>query len=154
MLVSQCMSRAVRMVAPEQTLQDAARMMLDADIGALVVGSQNRVAGILTDRDIAVRAVARGLRPEAQVSEVMSAGDIVVAYDDQDLDQVAALMCDRKVRRLPVLERASGRLCGVLSLGDLARTPETATAETALAGVAQAGGEHSQTAEVTPGRAS
>jgi CBS domain-containing protein len=152
MLVSECMSRDIRTVSPEQSLQDAARVMLDEDIGALVVGSEEQVSGILTDRDIAVRAVAMGRGPDATVSEVMSAGDIVVAYDDQDLDEVAVLMSDRKVRRVPVLERASGRLCGVLSLGDLART-DSDTAEVAVAGVSEAGGEHSQSSEGAAGRA-
>lgn len=152
MLVSECMSRQVRTVTPEQTLQDAARLMLDEDIGALVVGSPDQVSGILTDRDIAVRAVAMGRGPDAPVRDVMSAGDIVVAYDDQDLDEVAVLMSDRKVRRVPVLERGSGRVCGVLSLGDLARTQDTSTAEAALAGASQAGGEHDQSASGASGR--
>jgi CBS domain-containing protein len=147
MLVSECMSRDVRTVSPDQSLQEAARLMLDEDIGALVVGSEEEVSGILTDRDIAVRAVAMGRGPDATVSEVMSGGDIVVAYDDQDLDDVAVLMSDRQVRRIPVLERASGRLCGVISLGDLARHDDTSMAEEAIAGVSQDGGEHSQSAE-------
>ena len=144
MLVSQCMSRQVRTVTPEQTLQDAARMMLDNDIGALLVGSTDQVSGILTDRDIAVRAVAMGRGPEAHVSDVMSGGDIVMAYDDQDLEEIAVLMSDRHVRRVPVLERATGKICGVLSLGDLARSDDTSTAETALTGASQATSEHNQ----------
>jgi CBS domain-containing protein len=138
------MSRGCCTVGPEQSLQEAARMMLDEDIGALVVGSEDRVSGVLTDRDIAVRAVALGRGPDAKVADVMSGGDIVVAYDDQDLDEVAVVMSDRKVRRVPVLERATGRLCGVLSLGDLARSDDTSRAAAALSGVAQPGGEHDQ----------
>lgn len=147
MLVSECMSRTVRTVTPEQTLQDAARMMLEENIGTVVVGSDRDVSGILTDRDIAVRAVATGRGPDARVSEVMTGGDIVVAYDDQDLNEVAEVMSDRKVRRVPVLERRTGRLCGVLSLGDLARSEDTSTAEAALVGAAAPGGEHDQSAD-------
>jgi CBS domain-containing protein len=153
MLVSECMSRAVRTVAPEQSLQDAARLMLEEDIGAVIVGSEDNLSGILTDRDIAVRAVAIGRGPDAKVADAMSAGDIVVAYDDQDLDEVAVLMSDRRVRRVPVLARESGRVCGVLSLGDLARTDDTSTAEAALSGAAQAGGEHDQSLGGTTGEA-
>lgn len=146
MMVSECMSRRVRTVSPDQTLQDAARVMLDEDIGSLVVGSEDRVAGILTDRDIAVRAVAQGRGPDARVSDVMSGGDIVVAYDDQDLEEVARIMSERQVRRVPVLERGSGRLCGVISLGDLARADHDEAAGTALEGVSETGGEHNQSA--------
>lgn len=153
MLVSECMSRALRTVSPEQSLQDAARIMLDDDIGALVVGSEDHVEGMLTDRDMVVRALAMGRGPDAKVADAMSGGDIIVAYDDQDLDEAAVLMSDRQVRRVPVLERATGRLCGVLSLGDLARTQDTSTAETALSGAAQAGGEHDQTVGGVTGQA-
>ncbi|HEY0436968.1 MAG TPA: CBS domain-containing protein [Phenylobacterium sp.] len=151
-MVAECMSREPRTISPDVTLRDAARQMLDEDIGALVVGSQDNVAGLVTDRDIAVRGVAMGRGPEAKVSEVMSGGDIVVAYDDQDLDEVAITMSDRKVRRVPVLERATGKLCGVLSIGDLARSDDASQGETALSGSAQPGGEHSQKADGATGQ--
>lgn len=153
MLVSEVMSSRVRAVGPDESAQAAARLMLDEDIGALVVTREDQVAGILTDRDIAVRGVAMGRGPDAKVSELMSGGDIIVAYDDQDLDDVAVIMSDRQVRRVPVLERASGRLCGVLSLGDLARTEDSSTAEAALVGVSQDGGEHDQSIGGVTGQA-
>ena len=152
MQVSEIMSRQVRTVGPEQSVQEAARLMLDEDIGAVIVGSEDQVAGILTDRDIAVRGVASGRGPDAHVSELMSGGDIVVAYDDQDLDEVAVMMSDRQVRRLPVLERASGKLCGMVSLGDLARTDDTTTAEVAVAGASQSSAQHDQSQEGLSGQ--
>jgi CBS domain-containing protein len=152
MLGSEVMSARVRAVTPDQSVGEAARLMLDEDIGALVVTDRDQVAGILTDRDIAVRGVAMGRGADARVSELMSGGDIVVAYDDQDLDEVAIMMSDRQVRRIPVLERATGRLCGVLSLGDLARTDDFSTAEAALAGASQHGGEHDQSLDGSAGR--
>lgn len=144
MLVSEAMTSRVFTVTPSDSLADAARLMMEEDVGAVVVTEQDRVAGILTDRDIAVRAVASGRGPDTAVSALMSAGDIVVAYDDQDLEDVAVIMSDRRVRRLPVLERDSGRLCGVISLGDLARNDDTSLAEAAVAGASQDGGEHDQ----------
>ena len=145
MKVADCMTRDVRVVTPEQTIQDAARQMLDADTGALVVGTAEEPRGIVTDRDIAVRAVAQGRGPDTPVGEVMS-GDVVTVREDQDLDDVAVLMSDRQVRRVAVLG-GDGRLSGMISVGDLAKSNDSDTAEAAMTGIAQDGGEHQQRAE-------
>lgn len=145
MKVAECMSREVQIASPDQTIADAARIMAQADTGALPVGSPDRVEGMITDRDIAVRAVARDRGPETPVREVMSS-EVVVAYDDQDIDDVAIMMSDHQVRRLPVLSRDQ-RLVGVISVGDLARSNDTSTAEAALTGVVRPGGAHDQSTE-------
>ena len=94
MNVSECMSTDIRFVTPDQTIQDAARQMLDGDTGALLVGSPDEPTGVITDRDIAVRAVAEGRGPDTPVAEVMSGG-VVTLRDDQDVEDVAIIMSDR-----------------------------------------------------------
>jgi CBS domain-containing protein len=126
---------------PEQSIREAALLMARIDAGTVPVGKDNRLVGMLTDRDITVRAVARGLGPDTPVREVMSA-DVKYCYEDQAVEEVARNMADIQVRRLPVVNRDK-RLVGILSLGDLAVRANCDTDE-ALRGVSTPGGEHSQ----------
>lgn len=141
MKVSECMTREVTTIAPDRTIRDAARLMSDRDIGALPVGENDRLVGMITDRDIAVRAVAAGKGPDTPVREVMSK-DIKYCYDDEDLDHVAKNMADIRVRRLPVVNRDK-RLVGIISLGDVANKEGEQPAGKAVAGVSRPGGPHS-----------
>lgn len=143
MRVAECMSRDVQIADPNETIQQAARTMAEIDAGVLPVGENDRLVGIITDRDIAVRAVAEGKGPNAKVRDVMSA-EVKYCYEDQDADEVLRNMGDIQVRRLPVLDRAK-RLVGIISLSDLAASGETAEAGEALHEIARPGGEHSQT---------
>jgi CBS domain-containing protein len=118
MRVSDAMTADVRIAAPNQSIQDAAQMMAEIDAGVLPVGDNDRLVGVITDRDIAVRAVAKGLPPSVKVRDVMS-HEVMYCFDDEDIDDVAQNMADIKVRRLPVLNR-SKRLVGIVSLGDIA----------------------------------
>jgi CBS domain-containing protein len=122
-LVSQVMSRNARFVAPGETLQHAAQLMDELDVGALPVceGNGERLVGMLTDRDIAVRAIAAGKSPQtAHVDEAMSA-DVRWCFEDQLLDEVMRQMADSQVRRIPVLSHdAAQRLVGIVALADLA----------------------------------
>lgn len=145
MNVSECMSTDIRFVTPDQTIQDAARQMLDGDTGALLVGSPDEPTGVITDRDIAVRAVAEGRGLDTPVAEVMSSG-VVTVRDDDDIEDVAIIMSDRQIRRVAVLG-GDGRVAGMVSVGDLAKSPDSDTAEAALTGIAQPGGEHQQQPE-------
>jgi CBS domain-containing protein len=145
MKVSEAMSRNVQLAAPNQTICDVARIMAEIDAGVVPVQENDRLVGMITDRDIAVRAVAKHKSPDTKVAEVMSR-EVLYCYDDQDIEEVARNMGDIKVRRLPVLNR-SKRLVGILSLGDLAREHEDEAAETALNKIAQRGGQHSQSAQ-------
>ncbi|ESX70044.1 MULTISPECIES: CBS domain-containing protein [unclassified Mesorhizobium] len=143
MKVGNCMTKDVEIASPQQTLRDAAEMMGRLDAGAMPVGENDRLVGMITDRDIAIRGVAQGKTPDAKVREVMST-EVRYCFDDEDAEDVLRNMADLKVRRLPVLNRDK-RLVGIVSLGDLATNSETATAGEALSGISQPGGEHSQT---------
>ena len=108
-----------RCVSPDDSLQEAARTMRDLDVGPVPVCDHDRLAGMITDRDITVRAVAEGKDPRTtKVREVMT-GEIIYAFEDQDVQEAARTMQERQVRRLVVLNRDK-RLLGIVSLGDLA----------------------------------
>lgn len=120
MLVKDCMTKDVQIISPDTTLQEAAKLMRDGDFGAVPVGDGDRLIGVITDRDIAIRAVAEDLGPDTEVRDVMSEG-ILYCYEDQSINEVLQNMGDVQVRRLPVLNRQK-RMIGILSLGDVART--------------------------------
>ena len=141
MRVNEAMTRDVRVATPGQSIRDVAKLMDQYDAGVMPVGENDRLIGMITDRDIAIRAVAAGKDPDTPVREVMSV-DVKYCYEDEDLDNVAKNMADIQVRRLPVLNRDK-RLVGILSLGDVARRQEQAAAK-AMKGVSQQGGAHSQ----------
>ena len=140
MRVSEAMTRNVRLCTPGAPIRDVARIMAEIDAGSVPVGENDRLIGMITDRDIAIRAVAEGKGPETPVRDVMSE-HIHYCFDDEEVDQVAKNMGDVRVRRLPVVNREK-RLVGILSLGDLARSAGGERAGEALAGVSQPGGAH------------
>jgi CBS domain-containing protein len=142
MKISEVMTRDVQTIRPDQSAQDAARFMLKSDAGSIPVTDGDRLIGMITDRDIAVRGVAKGFGPETPVRELMS-DDIVCAHFDDDVEDVASKMSEAQVRRLPVVDEQE-RLCGIVSLGDLGREADTDTAAEALEGVSQPGGQHQQ----------
>lgn len=135
MKVQDVMTQDVTMAAPQTTLQQAACMMRDMDIGALPVGENDRLVGMITDRDIAVRAVAAGKSPHSAVADIMTR-DIKYCYCDQDLDEVTDNMADIQLRRLAVLDRDK-RLVGILALGDIAISSDNDCATEALAGISR-----------------
>lgn len=143
MQVSKLMTRDVRIVSPDVTIQHAAKIMADLDAGVVPVGEEDRLVGMLTDRDIAVRGIAEGKGPNAKVRGVMSP-EVKYCFDDQDLDEVIDNMGEIRVRRLPVINR-SKRLVGILSLGDVAFETDGNGIGKALHGISQPGGQHSQT---------
>jgi len=116
--VKDVMTRNVKVASPDMTIQEAARSMSEGDFGMLPVGENDRMIGAISDRDIAIRAVAEGKGPNTPVRDVMSTG-ICWAYDDDTIDHAAKLMSDRQVRRLPVVDRDK-RLVGIVALGDFA----------------------------------
>jgi CBS domain-containing protein len=126
MLVKEAMSSNVEIANPEQSIREAARLMADLDCGCLPVGEGGRLVGMITDRDIAVRAVAQGMSLKTPIRNVMSL-DVKYCFEDAELDEVAQNMADIKVRRLPVVDQDK-RLVGILSLGDVALTQEAACA--------------------------
>jgi len=143
MRVAEVMTRDVRVARPDQSIQEAARMMADVDAGIMPVGEGDHLVGMITDRDIAVRAVAEGKGPQTPVREVMSP-EVKYCFEDDDTDAVARNMAEIQVRRLPVVNRDK-RLVGIVSLGDLAVMEGTHPAGEAMSGISQPGGQHSQT---------
>jgi CBS domain-containing protein len=143
MKVSEAMSREVRLANPDDPIREAARAMREIDVGAVPVGENDRLVGMITDRDIAVRAVGEDRSPDTPVREVMTR-DIQYCFDDEDIEDVCEKMADHQIRRLPVVNREK-RLVGILSLGDLAKKADGADyAGHALEGICQPGGRHSQ----------
>lgn len=144
MIVRDAMTRDVQTVTPETTIQEAARLLAEADVGALPVAAGDRLAGIITDRDIAVRAVAIGKGPESTVAEVMTA-EVLYCHEDEDLGHVSRNLGDKQIRRLPVVD-VEKRLVGIVSLADIAGLSENHAGE-ALQRITQPGGERSQSIE-------
>jgi CBS domain-containing protein len=142
MKVSEAMSRDVQIARPDQTIQEVAKCMCDCDVGSLPVGDNDRLVGMITDRDIAVRAVAENKPPSTKVRDIMSS-DVRYCFDDEDAGHVARNMADQQVRRLPVVNRDK-RLVGILSLADLATQGTARQASEALKGISQPGGQHTQ----------
>ncbi len=127
------MTGDIETVTPETSAQEAARFMLSSDTGSLPVTDGDKLLGIVTDRDLAIRGLAHGHGPEALVGDLMS-DDMVTARADDEVGAVAQRMADAQVRRLPVLDE-NDKLVGMISLGDLSREQEQAAAAQALEGV-------------------
>jgi CBS domain-containing protein len=144
MKVKETMSTNVRLARPDQTIREAAQAMADVDSGVLPVGENDRLVGMITDRDIAIRGIAEGKGPDAKIRDVMST-EVRYCFDDDDVDDVLHTMSALKVRRLPVLN-SDKRLVGIISLGDIATQGAMAETGEALSDISQPGGEHSQTA--------
>lgn len=142
MKVSEVMTRDVQTVRPDQPVREAASFMLSADAGSIPVSDGDRLIGMITDRDIAVRGVAKGYGPDTPVRELMT-DDVICAREDDDVEDIASKMSEAQVRRLPVID-AQDRLCGIVSLGDLSRETDGGTASEALEGVSEPGGQHQQ----------
>jgi CBS domain-containing protein len=119
MRIRDVMSRDVKLASPNDTVKEAAEMMAEIDAGSLPVGENDRIVGMVTDRDIALRAVAKGKAPdECRVRDIMSP-EIKYVFEDESVDDLVRNMGDLQLRRLPVLNRDK-RLVGIVSLGDLA----------------------------------
>ena len=135
MKIEDVMTHDVAVVSPDETIQQAAQLMDQLDIGALPVAENERLVGMITDRDIVVRAVADGLEPGIKVSEVMTP-DVKYCFCDQEVAEVSDNMADIQIRRLPVVDRAK-RLVGIIALGDIATCAENDYVADALAGISR-----------------
>jgi CBS domain-containing protein len=116
--LKELMSRDVQVISPDMSIKEAATKMRDGDFGMMPVGEDDRMIGTLSDRDIAIRAVADGLDADTKVRDVMSEG-IAWAYEDDSVENAAKIMSEWQVRRLPVVDRDK-RLVGIVALGDFA----------------------------------
>jgi CBS domain-containing protein len=135
MQVEQIMSPTVHLADPNMTIRDAARQMRADNVGALPIGENDRLIGMVTDRDIVVRAVAEERSAgNTTVREVMSEG-VCYCFADDDVKQAAQVMAEHQVRRLPVLNRDK-RLVGIVALADLGLS-EGRAAQGALEGISE-----------------
>jgi CBS domain-containing protein len=131
------MSREVKVISPNATIREAAKAMLEGDFGMMPVGENDRMIGAISDRDIAIRAVAEGKDSNAKVREVMSEG-ITWAYEDDSVEDAARIMSVHQIRRLPVVN-SDKRLVGIVALGDFAvESSELEPAAEALAEISKA----------------
>ncbi len=136
MKISEVMTRNVQTVEPDSSIRDVAGLMADIDSGALLVREGDRLIGVVTDRDIAIRATAAGLGSDTPVRQIMSGG-IRYCFEDEEIEHVARNMADIQLRRLPVLNREK-RLVGVVSLGNIAAGANEWASATVLQGVSAA----------------
>jgi CBS domain-containing protein len=140
MKIRDVMTRDAKLAHADDTLQHAAKLMKECDCGILPVAEGDRLIGMITDRDIAVRCVAEGKGPNSKVREAMTE-EVKYCFEDEDTEHVCKNMAEIQVRRLPVMSRDK-RLVGIVSLSDLARKePESAKA---LHGIARPSGQHDQ----------
>src|SRR4029077_294424 len=138
MKVSDAMSRDVQVTSPTQSIRNAAKVMAKIDAGVLPVGENDRLIGIITDRDIAIRAVAEGKAPTTKVRDIMS-DEVLYCFEDQDLDEAARNMSIMKIRRLPVVNR-DRRLVMITAFGDVWANEDPSTQMQAICELSEPGG--------------
>lgn len=115
--IKELMTTDVKTISPNDTVVKAASLMNDINVGSIPVVDNNKVVGILTDRDIVLRSVAQGKDPNQKVTDVMTT-NVTYASPDMDVHKAADLMADKQIRRLPVVE--NDKLVGIVAIGDLA----------------------------------
>jgi len=142
MKICNVMTRDPKLAHPDETLQEAARTMRDFDCGILPVADGDRLVGMITDRDIAIRCLAEGKGPDTRVRDAMTP-EVKYCYEDENTEQVAHNMAEIQVRRLPVLSRDK-RLVGIISVGDLAREDLAECGGEALHGIVRRSSLHNQ----------
>lgn len=122
--VSDVMTRGARSMTPQDTLADAAKVMDELNVGSVPICDGDRLVGMVTDRDIVVRGLARDADPKScKLAEVMS-GHVRTAREDDDVDEVLSEMANSQIRRMPVVD-GQDKLAGILSIGDIAaKSPE------------------------------
>lgn len=140
MRIRDCMTPDTKLIHPDDTLQRAAQLMQECDCGILPVADGDRLVGMLTDRDIALRGIGEGKGPQTKVGDCLTP-EVKYCFEDEDTQHVCQNMAEIQVRRLAVLNRDK-RLVGIVSLGDLAR--KEANAAKALHFIARPSSQHNQ----------
>lgn len=141
MKISECMTQPVEVISSSETIKGAAQKMAECDCGILPVAEDDKLIGMVTDRDIAIRGVALGKSADDSVSEIMSS-EVLYCRDDAEIEDVLANMGDIQVRRLPVVD-GSDQLVGIVSLGDVSNKSSPLSGN-ALAEISRHTGVHSQ----------
>lgn len=141
MQISELMTRNPITVTPNQTIGEAAAIMEKSDLGFLPVGEDDRMVGMITDRDIALRGAGLGKTPNTLVRDAMTE-DVRYCFDDEEAEAVVQNLGSQQIRRIPVVSRSEKRLVGIVSLGDIAERASGGDAGAALERIAQPGGAH------------
>jgi CBS domain-containing protein len=136
------MTPDVQLCTPDDTLRDAAEAMAALGVGLLPVTDNERLVGMVSDRDIAIRGVGMGRGPDSRIGDVMTS-DVKYCFEDQDLEEITRNMGDIQVRRLPVLNRDK-RLVGIIALGDIAQAHAGNGTGEALGQISRPSGQHAQ----------
>ena len=131
-------------VAPDATAREAARVMQAEDIGIVPVVDGERLVGVITDRDIAIRIVGEGRSADAKVSEVMSTSGLTTCRPEEDIDVVMEAMANEQLRRIPIVDER-GSLVGIVAQADIVRKARNdGKAEKTVERISAPGGGHSQ----------
>jgi CBS domain-containing protein len=136
------MTRDVRLGDPDMSLKEAARLMAECDCGLLPIGENDRLVGMITDRDIAIRGVAEGKGPDSPVREAMTS-DVRWCFEDDDVSDCLQSMADEQIRRMPVLNRDK-RLVGIISMADLTQSADSRQTGEALEAISRESSQHNQ----------
>ncbi|MCC8936261.1 CBS domain-containing protein [Bradyrhizobium sp. Arg68] len=142
MKVSDAMTQEVQLCTPDDTLRDAAEAMAMLGVGLLPVADNERLVGMITDRDIALRGIGMGRGPDSRVGDVMTA-EVKYCFEDQELEDIAQNMGAIQVRRLPVLSRDK-RLVGIIALGDIAQIRANGATGATLSQISRPTTQHAQ----------
>jgi len=137
MKIEEIMTKEVVIVRPEDSIQAAAQKMRDHDIGFLPVYDGDKLLGVLSDRDMAVRSIAEGKDPANTPSRDVITKPVICCYSDQEVGEAARMMHDNQIRRLVVLDREHGHMVGVISLGDIATNSAEVVSGEALQGISR-----------------
>lgn len=137
MKLHEVMTKDVEIIHPEDTLQTAANKMRDRNVGFLPVCDGDRLIGVLSDRDLIVRALADGVNSNTIVGRDLITSPAIYCFDDQSLEEAAKLMHDNQIRRLVILNRDNKRMVGVISLGDLAINVDDKTSGDVLQSISE-----------------
>lgn len=142
MQVREAMTRDVRLARPDQSIHDVARLMAQFNVGSLPVEENDRLIGMITDRDIAVRAVAQGKSPDSTMVRDVMSQDIKYCFEDEEISEVAQNMGVTQLHRLPVVNQDK-RLVGIVALADIANCEGAHAAGQAVCGISSSGGSGS-----------
>jgi CBS domain-containing protein len=137
MKLKDIMTREVEIVSPKDTLKEAAQKMRVRDIGFLPVCDGDEVLGVVTDRDLILRAIAEGADPKTRIGDDFITKPVVSCFSDEDVEEAARQMEEHQIRRLIILNREDNRLAGVISLGDIATKGKEKTSAKVLQSVSE-----------------
>ena len=138
MKIKEIMTKDVKYIEPNLTIKEAAKIMKDKDVGALPVGENDKLTGVITDRDITIRAIANGSDPQTTTVKEAMTPNCLYCFEEDSIEDTAKNMAENQVRRLPVMNKDK-RLVGIVALADLCTKGSKQSAGEALQGISQKG---------------